>query len=76
MGVLLVSAIAMEKSFTVRSIAHSRDNRITMDRTVEMDWQCQNLYFGKVCTFVLGLIVTYSGRLDQEPRRELAQKLQ
>jgi len=45
MGVLLITARATEKSFTVRSIAHSRDNQIPMDRTAEMEWKCQSLYF-------------------------------
>jgi hypothetical protein len=76
MGVLLITARATEKSFTVRSIAHSRDNQIPMDRTAEMEWKCQSLYFGKVCNFVISTVFTSSGRLGQGARRELAPKHQ
>jgi hypothetical protein len=44
-----VTALAREDSFDVRAIAHSRNARIAMEHTAEVDWQCRRLYYGRVC---------------------------
>jgi hypothetical protein len=49
MGAFLVTALVKDDSFIVRSIAHSRNTRIVMERTAEVEWECQGLYYGKVC---------------------------
>jgi hypothetical protein len=49
MGALLVTALVEEDSFVVRSIAHSYNTRIAMERTGEVEWERQGLYYGKVC---------------------------
>jgi len=47
MGALLVTALIEEDSFVVRSIAHSYNTRVAMERTAEVEWERQGLYYGK-----------------------------
>jgi hypothetical protein len=57
MGALLVTALVEEDSFNVRSIAHSHNTRIAMERTAEVEWECQALYYGKVCTSFSAVLI-------------------
>jgi hypothetical protein len=56
MGVVLVTTQIEDGSFNVRSIAHSRNTRISMELTSEMELESQSLYYGKVCNLFSAII--------------------